>query len=166
MGYSHQLPSPMGTSLDTKFPTHDDYHHHNGYSMTSSLGQNNTDFLHHPNNGLHQNSNNFNYAQGIGGHFYHHHHHGYTSPQIHSSQNNTSYSNSGSYYGGYYGSSGHQIMDLPMQCSTAEPTNTALVLQDLGKFLIGEPSGIHVLFIVGYPIQIHSFICRTGHCGS
>lgn len=43
----------------------------------------------------------------------------------------------GSYYGGYYGGTAphhHSVLDLPIQCPHVEPTNTALGLQELGKF--------------------------------
>lgn len=129
MGYPHHVQTPMGGSpIEPKFPPNEEYHSHNGYGLSS---QNNSEYMHHQSNGLHQNSNNFNYAQGISGHFYHHHH-GY-SPQMHSTPAN-GYSSSG-YYGGYYGSSGgHQIMDLPLQYTAAEPTNTVLGLQELGIY--------------------------------
>lgn len=134
MGYPHHMQSPMGTGIEPKYPPNEDYHHHNGYGMSTGISQNNTDYLHHQTNGMHhQNTNNYNYSQGISGHFYHHHHHGYTSPDIHSSINN-GYTNGNGYYGGYYGTGGHQMMDLPIQCPS-EPTNTALGLQELGKVI-------------------------------
>ncbi|XP_055700047.1 homeotic protein deformed [Phlebotomus papatasi] len=147
MGYPHHIQSPMGTTIEPKFPPNEEYHHHhhhNGYaSMGTPAVQNTSDYLHHQNNSLHQNSGNFNYAQSIGGHFYHHHHgYGASPAQMPTAQSN-SYSpaagapvtSGGGYYGGYYGTSTpshHQMMDLPIQCPNTEPTNTALGLQELG----------------------------------
>ncbi|GAB0097732.1 hypothetical protein DMENIID0001_133980 [Sergentomyia squamirostris] len=148
MGYPHHIQSPMGTTIEPKFPPNEEYHHHhhhNGYaSMAAPAVQNTSDYLHHQNNSLHQNSGNFNYAQSIGGHFYHHHHgYGASTGQMPTPQTN-SYSpaapvtTGGGYYGGYYGTttaatSHHQsMMDLPIQCPNSEPTNTALGLQELG----------------------------------
>lgn len=130
MGYTHHVQTPMGgPANEPKYQPNDDYHSHNGYGFSSGITQNNSDFIHHQSNGLHQSANNFNYSQGISGHFYHHH--GYNS-QVHSSSNN-GYPGGG-YYGSYYASTaGHQIMDLPLQCSAAEPINTALGLHELGK---------------------------------
>lgn len=167
MGYPHHIQSPMGgSSIDPKFPPstedyqqlHNGYgigHHNNGSSgnMSAVMPQTNpSDYgmSHHQSNGIH-NVNNYNYSQGINGHYYHHHHHhGYNSP-MHHSMPNSSYSptqiashNSNGYYGGYYGqnnsmggspgivNSHHQMMDLPIQCPSTEPTNTALGLQELG----------------------------------
>lgn len=130
--------------------------HHNGSngSMPSGMSQTNpSDYgmPNHQSNGIHHNVNNYNYSQVINGHYYHHHHHhhGYNSPMH--SMSNSSYSpsamtthNGGGYYNGYYGqnnsmngspgivNSHHQAMDLPLQCPSAEPTNTALGLQELG----------------------------------
>ncbi|KAJ6639457.1 Homeotic protein deformed, partial [Pseudolycoriella hygida] len=129
MGYTHHVQTPMGgPTNEPKYQPNDDYHGHNGYGFSSGITQNNSDFIHHQSNGLHQSTNNFNYSQGISGHFYHHH--GYNS-QVHSSSNN-GYPGGG-YYGSYYASTaGHQLMDLPLQCSAAEPINTALGLHELG----------------------------------
>lgn len=156
MGYPHHhMQTPMG-GMEPKFPPSEEYHlHHNGYGSMNGMTQNQTDYLHHQNNGLHQNTNNFNYSQGLSGHFYHHPHHppphhhhpGYASPvssQMHStsSPQSNGYTNNtpASYYGGYYSSSNnsnnsasHQIMDLPLQCPGTETTNTALGLQELGE---------------------------------
>lgn len=134
MGYPHHVQTPMGGSaMDPKFPPTEDYHSHNGYGLPAGMPQSNTDYMHHQSNSIHHNANNFNYSQGITGHFYHHHH-GYNA-QMHTSPTN-GYSSSG-YYGSYYGSTaGHQIMDLPLQCSAStEPTNTVLGLQELGLFI-------------------------------
>lgn len=49
----------------------------------------------------------------------------------------------GSYYSGYYGGTAphhHSVLDLPIQCPHAEPINTALGLQELGKFELILPS--------------------------
>lgn len=136
MGYPHHIQSPMGGSaIDPKFPpSTEDYQHHNGYGhgAMGGLGQAGQDYgVHHQNNGLHHNANNFNYSPGIGSHFYHH---GYNAQMHAAPSNGYSAANSG-YYGSYYGTngSGHQMMDMPLQCSTAEPTNTVLGLQELGK---------------------------------
>lgn len=42
----------------------------------------------------------------------------------------------GGYYSGFYGGTAHtnSIMDLPIHCPNSEPSNTALGLQELGKF--------------------------------
>lgn len=150
MGYPHHVQTPMGGSaIEPKFPPNDDYHIHNGYGLSTGMSQNNADFIHHQSNGLHQNTNNFNYAQGIGSHFYNHH--GYHS-QMHSTQSN-GYS-SGGYYGGYYGASaGPQIMDMPLQCPATEPTNTVLGLQELGTFTNILPSYL-LLFLYSYCIHL------------
>lgn len=147
MGYPHHLQSPMGgSSIDPKFPPSTDeyqlhhHHHHNGYShhnggggMTTNMPPTNNDYgnMHHPTNGIHSNANNYNYSHGISGHFYQH---GYNS-QMHSTTPNTGYStsNNNGYYNGYYGTNNaNQLMDLPIQCPNAEPTNTVLGLQELG----------------------------------
>lgn len=137
MGYPHHVQTPMGGSpIEPKFPPNEDYHHsHNGYGLSS---QNNSEYsMHHQSN--HQNTTtNFNYAQGISGHFYHHHH-GY-SPQMHTTPPaaTNGYTSGSGYYGSYYGASsggiagGSQIMDLPLQYTASEPTNTVLGLQELG----------------------------------
>lgn len=161
MGYPHHVQTPMGGStMDPKFPPSEDYHVHSGYGLSTGIPtpQNTSnDYMHHHHhhqtNGLHQNSNNFNYAQSIGGHFYHHHHHGYNATaaaaQMHTPQTN-GYSSTG-YYGSYYGSTaGHQIMDLPLQCSAAEPTNTALGLQELGVFCKDISIFIFILNFIAY----------------
>jgi hypothetical protein len=155
MGYPHHphvQSSAMGGSLEPKFPPSEEYHHYNGYSMAAAgMAQTSPgDYLHHQSNGLHQNSANFSYSQGFGSFYHHHHHHhppssGYGSPtaaQMHGlggvAQNN-SYANNGYYSPGYYGSTpttntpAHQMLDLPIQFPVAEPTNTALGLQELGR---------------------------------
>lgn len=156
MGYPHHMQSSMVQSpIEPKFPPSEEYLHHNGYTMSTGMSHNNTDYLHHQTNGMHhQNTNNYNYSQGIGGHFYHHHHHGYTSPEykppdykpsdIHSSLNN-GYSNGNGYYGGYYGTTGHQVMDMPIQCPAQESTNTVLGLQELGEFILNVLCRIYIV---------------------
>jgi hypothetical protein len=51
------------------------------------------------------------------------------------SNDNSSNLNGGvGYYNNYYNSNGHHTsMDIPIQCASTEPTNTALGLQELGK---------------------------------
>lgn len=145
MGYPHHLQSPMGGSpIEPKFPPNsDDYQHLNGYGSHGGMPtiQNGPDYggahhhhhhHHHQNNGLHHNAaNNFNYGQSP---FYHP---GYNS-QMHTMPNNGYSTANNGYYGSYYGTpngSAHQNMDMPLQCSTAEPTNTVLGLQELGEYV-------------------------------
>lgn len=168
MGYPHHIQSPMhgGSSMDPKFPPNtDDYHHahhhhyhnHNGYghnanSMSSNMPPlQNNDYSTASNggsgNGMHSNNtNNYNYSPTISGHFYQH---SYSSqmqhvpplppPPAQPTNNSYSASNNNAYYGSYYGSNnGHQMMDLPLQCASAEPTNTVLGLQELGKLFHTE----------------------------
>lgn len=138
MGYSHHIQSPMGGSpIDPKFPPNsDEYQHHNGYGGHNGMPamQANDYGVHHQSNGLHHhNANNFNYGQSP---FYHH---GYNSNMPHNMPNNGYTPTNNTYYGSYYstpnGGSHHQNMDLPLQCSSVEPTNTVLGLQELGKWL-------------------------------
>ena len=147
MGYPHHVQSPMGGSaIEPKFPPNEDYSHHNNYGISTTMLQNgnSSDYMHHQTNSIHQNSNNFSYAQGISGHFYHHHHHGYNAQMSTSPTNGYS---SGGYYGGYYGASaGPQIMDMPIQCPATEPTNTVLGLQELGKLKI-QVVNVHIPYV-------------------
>lgn len=167
MGYPLHIQSPMhgGSSMDPKFPpSTDDYHHshhhhyHNGYghnvnSMSSNMAPppppplQNNDYTNHQNvsNGMHtNNSNNYDYSPTISGHFYQHSYntqmHHVPAPPPPAQQTNNTYSppNNNAYYGSYYGSNnGHQMMDLPLQCPSTEPTNTVLGLQELGEFFMG-----------------------------
>lgn len=161
MGYPHHIQSSMhgGSSIDPKFPpSTDDYHHshhhhyHNGYGhATNSMSANmaplsNNDYSNHQNvsNGMHSNnSNNYNYSQSISGHFYQHTYnsqmHPVPVPLPPNQPNNSAYSpvnnNSSTCYGSYYGSNNdsHQMLDMPLQCPSTEPTNTVLGLHELGK---------------------------------
>lgn len=158
MGYPHHIQNPMHSAIDPKFPpSTDDYHHHhnhlhhNGYahnsnSMSSTMPpiQSNNDYVngvHHQNsitNGMHSsNTNNYNYSHTISGHFYQHSynsqmHHVPAPPSQTTTNNSYSNSNNNAYYNNYYGSNNNQMMDLPLQYSNTEPTNTVLGLQELG----------------------------------
>lgn len=141
MGYPHHhVQAPMGSSLEPKFPPGEDYA--NGYGSLGMPPQS-PEFLHHQptTNGYNQNANNYAFGQ----HFYHHHNHYSTPPQIHSSPQTNGYAAAAAaaaatngYYGSYYTTTTHNapIMDLPIQCpSNVEPQNTALGLQELGRWM-------------------------------
>ncbi|XP_058826236.1 homeotic protein deformed [Topomyia yanbarensis] len=139
---------------------HNGYSSVNGITQNGNeyLHHPQSDILHH-NNGSNNGSGYNSYAHGMSGHYYHHHHHhhhnGYASPvQMHTStpisapavvqpstptnsstpnQNDGYVSNSTTYYPGFYSSNAHQsLMDVPLQCSENEVSNTALGLQELG----------------------------------
>lgn len=196
MGYPHHhIQSAMhgGSSIDPKFPpSTDDYHHHhhhhhngyghqhNGMAATMPPIQNNdyvNNMHHQPTNGMH--TNNYNYSNSISGHFYQH---SYNSQMHHTAAapppppppanmpqtTNNAYTspNNNSYYGSYYGTNSNQMMDLPLQCPNAEPTNTVLGLHELGwlQFAFIKEITFHVYAILSnHFLNVHRFTFTNLH---
>lgn len=161
MGYSHHIQSPMSAPIEPKFPPNsDEYQHHNGYGHGGMPAiQTGPDYgIHHQNNSLHHNANNFNYGQGP---FYHHHGYNTQMPSI----TNNGYSPANNGYYSYYGSTNnggtHQNMDMPLQCSAVEPTNTVLGLQELGKFL---STPLHSYFGIRSITLLHLQTNKKNNC--
>lgn len=138
-GYSHN-----GDSISTNMPSiqssndyvnglshHHHHYHHHQQSLPSGI---------HPNN---SNSYNYSHHSTNSGHFYQHNsynaqtHHVPTPLANDQTSTNTTYAstNNNGYNSDYYGgTNNNQLVDIPLQYSSVEPTNTMLGLQELGVF--------------------------------